>query len=84
MEAKCRKMYVTVNLDVDEEGALHPRYIRWMNGRIFEIEQMKYKCRVSSSKVGGGGIRYTILVRGKERYLFQEGNRWFVEEKENA
>ncbi len=42
-----------------------------------------YKCRAASQKVGGGGIRYTVLICGKESYLFQEGNKWFVEAKEN-
>ena len=78
----CRKAYVCVNLDVDREGAVHPRLIRWHNGRVFEIEKLLYKCRASSEKVGGGGIRYTVMIRGKEAYLFQEGNKWFVEEKE--
>lgn len=78
---QCRKAYVTVNLDVDEEGNLHPRFIRWRNGRVFAIDRLKYKCRASSSKVGGGGIRYTVIVCGKETFLFQEGSKWFVEEK---
>lgn len=83
-EATCRKAYVCVNLDVDEEGAVHPRLIRWNNGRIFEIERVKYKCRASSEKVGGGGIRYTVIIKGHESFLFQEGNRWFVEAKAGA
>ncbi len=28
MEAQCRKEYVSVNVDVDEEGTMHPRFIR--------------------------------------------------------
>ena len=55
---QCRKAYVSVNVDVDEEGTLHPRFIRWKNGLIFNIDQVLYKCRASSKKVGGGGIRY--------------------------
>ena len=69
----CRKAYVSVNLDVDEEGVCHPRFIRWENGLIFQIDQILYKCRAASKKVGGGGIR-----------LFQEGTKWFVEAKEGA
>ena len=34
------------------------------------------------SEVGGGGIRYTVQIRGRESYLFQEGSKWFVEAKE--
>lgn len=60
--SKCRKAYVSVNLDVDEEGAIQPRLIRWKDGLIFQIDQILYKCRATSKKVGGGGIRYTVAV----------------------
>ena len=80
----CRKAYVSVNVDVDEEGCVHPRYIRWENGLIFQIDQILYKCRAASKKVGGGGIRYTVLIRGKESYLFLEGSKWLVEAKERV
>lgn len=81
---QCRKAYVRVNLDVDEEGTIIPMLIRWKDGRVFQIEQLKYKCRASSNKVGGGGIRYTVMIRGKESFLFHEGNKWFVEAKEDS
>ena len=64
MEARCRKAYVCVNLDVDKEGAIRPRFIRWDNGLIFQIDQILYKCRATSKKVGGGGIRYTVMIKG--------------------
>lgn len=78
----CHKAYVSVNLDVDEDGNLYPRAIRWKDGRVFLIEGLKYKCRAASQKVGGVGIRYTVVVCGKESFLFHEGNKWFVEAKE--
>ena len=81
MEVQCRKEYVSVNLDVDQNGVVHPRFIRWANGRIYQIDQLKYKCRAASSKVSGGGIRYTVMIHGKETFLFSEGNKWFVEAK---
>ena len=84
MEARCRKAYVCVNLDVDKEGAIRPRFIRWDNGLIFQIDQILYKCRATSKKVGGGGIRYTVMIKGKESFLFHEGDKWFVEAKEKA
>ena len=68
--SKCRKAYVSVNLDVDEEGAIQPRLIRWKDGLIFQIDQILYKCRATSKKVSGGGIRYTVQIRGKESFLF--------------
>ena len=81
---RCRKAYVSVNLDVDENGALHPRFIRWDNGQIFGIDRVKYICRATSQKVGGGGIRYTVLIGKQEAFLFNEGNKWFVEAKEGC
>lgn len=82
MSAQCRKAYVSVNVDVDEEGTIHPRFIRWTNGLIFQIDQILYKCRATSKKVSGGGIRCTVMIKGKESFLFHEGEKWFVEAKE--
>ena len=79
-----KKVYVSVNLDVDPEGALRPCFIRWINGQIFGIDRVKYKCRATSQKVGGGGIRYTVLIGNKETFLFNEGSKWFVEAKEGC
>ncbi len=77
-----RKAYVSVNIDVDEEGKVYPRLIRWKNGLVFPIDQILYKCRASSQKVNGGGIRYTVKINGQESFLFHEGEKWFVEEKQ--
>ena len=68
MEGQCRKEYVSVNLDVDKNGIISPRFIRWPNGQIFQIEKLKYKCRATSAKVSGGGIRYTVIIRGRETF----------------
>lgn len=81
LSVRCRKAYVSVNVDIDKEGCIYPRFIRWQDGLIFQIDQVLYKCRAASKKVGGGGIRYTVMIRGKESYLFHEGDKWFVEAK---
>lgn len=36
----CHKAYVSVNLDVDKEGNLYPRAIRWKDGRVFLFERL--------------------------------------------
>ena len=74
MDTQCKKTYVSVNVDIDEEGTLYPRFIRWNNGIIYKIDRILYKCRASSTKVSGGGIRYTVLVKGKETFLFHDGS----------
>ncbi len=73
------KAYVTVNADIDSEGRFYPRLIYWGDGQIFEIREIKYQCRAKSDKVEGGGIRYTVVIGGRESLLYHEGNRWFVE-----
>lgn len=84
VNTQCHKTYVTVNLDVDEEGNFHPCAIQWKDGRVFMIDRLKYKCCATSSKVGGGRIRYTVVVCGRESFLFHEGNKWFVEAKDSC
>ncbi len=81
MDAQCRKAYVSVNVDVGEEGMMYPRFIRWTNGLIFHIDQILYKCCASLKKVGDSGIRYTVMIKGRESFLFHEGDKWFVEAK---
>ena len=56
MATQYRKAYVPVTLDVDKEGAILPRLIWWDNGVIFQIDQILYKCRATSKKVGDGGM----------------------------
>ena len=81
VDIRCRKAYVSVNVDVDTEGDIYPRFIRWGNGLVYRIDRILYKCRAASSKVRGGGIRYTVVINGKESFLFHEGDKWFVEAK---
>ena len=79
---KHRKVYVAVNLDVDIEGKIRPRSIRWEDGHVYEIDRLKQRIRAASTKVCG--IRYTVMICGKETYLFNEDDRWFVEAKEEC
>lgn len=75
-----RKVYVTVTADHLEDGACRPISIKFENGKVYEIDRIRQCCRAASTKVGGSGIRYTIMVCGKETYLFDEENgKWFVE-----
>lgn len=46
LEEKCRKVYVPVNLDVDADGNIRPRLVRWIDGRVYEIDRLKRKCQL--------------------------------------
>lgn len=77
-----RKVYVTVNADHLPDGTARPNRIIFENGRTYEIDRVKQRCRAASTKVGGTGLRYTVMICGKETFLFDEENgKWFVEAK---
>ena len=76
-----RKVYVKVNADFTPDGEILPRKITWENGCVYDITRIVRCVKAASEKVGGGGIRYTVLVDGQQSFLFREENKWFVEGK---
>jgi len=77
-----RKVYVEVDVTHRIDGSAHPNTITFENGEKFEIDRVIQKCRAASTKVGGTGIRYTVIICGKQTFLFDEENgKWFVEAK---
>jgi len=82
---KWKKVYVKVIIEQDSEGNIRPMSIVWTDGHTYEVDRLKQKCRAASLKVGGTGIRYTVMICGKETYLYHEfyedEGKWFVEAK---
>lgn len=77
-----RKEYVEVVVTHKADGTARPNSIRFRDERLFEIDKVLYRCRAASTRAGGTGIRYTVQIRGKEAFLYDEQNgRWFVEVK---
>jgi len=74
-----RKIYVQVQARFDTEGLLTPESIIWEDGRHFQIDRVLDVRPAASLKAGGCGIRYTCRILGREKYLFLEENRWFIE-----
>ena len=80
-EQKFRKVYVGVMLKVSPDGDIRPVNITYIDGITYEIDRLKQRCRAHATKVGGTGIRYTIVVGKKETYLFEDEGKWYVEGK---
>ena len=76
-----RKVYVEVQLTVSPEGDVRPNTIKFEDGTVYEIDRLRHRCRAHATKVGGTGIRYTVVIRGQETYLFEDNGKWFVEAK---
>lgn len=80
--AERRKVYVEVNVDHRPDGTGRPNRIKFEDGKTYDIDRVKYVCRAASTKVGGTGLRYTVMICGTEIFLFDEQNgKWFVEAK---
>ena len=84
------KVYVAVRAEFTEDGTMLPRELTWEDGEKFEIDRIIDIRQAPALKAGGQGDRYTIMVQGKQSYLFFErstnltGNvigRWFVERR---
>ena len=76
-----RKVFVDVTLTQSKEGVTKPLNLVFEDVS-YNIDRINNVCRAASLKVGGCGIRYTIMVQGKESFLFEDEGRWFVEAKE--
>ena len=78
------KQPVAVSVIVEKDGRVFPRKFLWKDGQTYKIDRITRVERAASTKVGGCGIRYTVMICGKETYLFNEDDRWFVEAKEEC
>ena len=85
------RVYVDVNVEFTSEGDMRPRSLVWEDGRRYEIDRVKDVRTAHASRGGGTGDRYTVLVKGRERYLYFEHcgdefaartGRWFLERRE--
>ncbi len=77
-----RKVYVDVSLSVTKDGYVRPRQLRYEDGTIYLIEELKAVHKnTASHHVGGLGTRYTVMIKGQETHLFDENGKWFVEAK---
>lgn len=77
-----KKIYVEVIAKFKTDGTMRPLSIIWENGREYKIQKVMDIRPAASLKAGGVGIRYTVIIENKERYLFLEEDKWFLEGKE--
>jgi len=78
MEEKLYKRYVDVVASYSKKGAIMLLYICSDDGRKFKIQHV-FEKHIARSPVGGGGMRYSIMIENQHRYLYMEKDRWFVE-----
>ena len=77
-----RRAYVKVVVEYDAEGSIRPLSVEWEDGRRFDVGRLIDVRRAAATKAGGQGMRYTVRIKGRETYLFEDEGRWFVEARE--
>lgn len=84
------KVYVATTAAFDSDGRLRPTSITWENGKKYIIDKVTDVRQAAAMRAGGQGDRYTVLINGRQSYLFFERGtartgpnigRWFVERK---
>ena len=80
-KTKYVKQPVAVNVTITTDGQVRPRKFLWKDGQWYKIDRVTYEERAASTKVGGCGIRYTIMVDGLPRFLYDEDGKWFMEDE---
>lgn len=70
------RVNVSVQCSTEPDGIICPRKVRWEDGRVWDIERVLHTCR--SPDLSFEGIRYTVLIEGMEKYLYQSGRQWYV------
>lgn len=71
--------YIIVVAKMTTDGIPKPEEIIWENGKTYKIDKIIDIRKKSSTKGGGAALRYTCKINGKEKYLFLNEDKWFVE-----
>ena len=84
------RQYVRVLGEFDPNGNLRPVKIAIPDVGVFRVERVLDTRALSTTKAGGRGYRYSIMVEGVQSYIYFEpsgeikGNRlgaWYIEQK---
>lgn len=80
-QIKYTKQPVAVNVTIGTDGQVRPNRFLWKDGHSYKIDRVTKIERAASTKVGGCGIRYTVMVEGLPRFLYDEDGKWFMEDE---
>lgn len=71
--------YIDVNAKMTAVGKVYPLEIIWEDGKIFKIDKILDIKNLASTKGGGVGVRYLCKIKGREKILFLNDYKWFIE-----
>lgn len=59
-------------------GSVHPQQIVFAEGPIYDVEDVKGVTKVKTFSTFEIANRYSVVVTGKETYLYEDCGKWFV------
>ena len=62
---------------VIEDEVMLPKKILWEDGRHWDIKKVLHTCSASHHEFEG--IRYTIKIGRAVKFLYRDGQRWYVD-----
>lgn len=73
---------INVIAEFTVEGCLVPMAVRWKDGRIFDIEHIRYSNNCMGLMTSRKSHRYLVIISGEERNLYYEANgQWYIENR---
>lgn len=73
-----RKQYVEVVATHRIDGSVRPQKIILAAGPIYDVEDVKKVQRAAALHTLEIATQYTVVIHGKETFLYEDCGRWFV------
>lgn len=73
------KKYISVTAKFDKDGNIMPLCVNWDDGRSFPIDRVTDLRYAASIRADSAGLRYKCRIKRKDKFIFLEKNRWFIE-----
>lgn len=73
-----RKQYVNVNADHEIDGSVQPQKIVLKDGSVFKVDEVRKVSKVAALSQFATTNRYTVVIHGKETFLYEDCGKWFV------
>jgi hypothetical protein len=78
MKERSYRIYVDVVYLQKKDETVVPLMILWEDGRKYRIDRILDR-QIRPLENGIRGLRFSCVIQRQQRYLFREGDRWFVE-----
>ena len=73
-----KPFYVSVTAIHYITGVCCPQVLEFPEGKAIMIEDVKKVQKLSGKDNDGAEERYLINLKGKEKYLYRRGQRWYI------